>query len=169
MASRGVSSKRTTKLREQQPLDLVPIMNLFVTVIPMLLIITVSLHLALLSLNIDASGASGNGEGEGGAAEDVMKIQVIIHEDHFEIREGTDVTANIPAAQLEDGRYRFNFVALDEALSETRERHQDIFVISVMPFDPVFYDTLLRTIDICKHNQFIDVSYELPTLYEVAI
>lgn len=170
MARRGVSSNRTSKLGEQQPLDLVPVMNLFITVIPMLLIITVSMHLALLALNIDPGGGSdGNGGNGGGGGEDVMKIEVIIQVDHFEIREGGEVTANIPAVQVSEGVYKFDFFALDKALSEAKERNEDIFVISVMPFDPVLYDTLLRTIDICKHNSFYEVSYELPTMYQIAL
>lgn len=160
----GVSKRRTKKSPTLQDLNLIPIMNLFITIIPMLLMITVTVHMALLSLNLMASGtAGGAGEGEGtGADEDRIKeIKIVLYTDKIEIREeGIADPIIIPTIELEDGSIRHNYFALDEAITEIKSRNEDVHEIRITPYPDVYYGTLIRAIDISKLRGFPEVKYE---------
>jgi len=156
MAS-GASKRRIQKSTGPQELNLIPIMNLFITIIPMLLIITVSVHLALLSLNLAASGGDdgGGGGGAGSGGDKIKEIKLVIYPDNFEIREEGKDMIKIP---LEEGR--FNYFRLDTVLKEIKGRNPDVFEIKVTPYPDVIYDTLIRSIDVCKISGFPEVKYE---------
>jgi hypothetical protein len=164
MAS-GVSKRRTQKGSDVQELNLMPIMNLFITIIPMLLMITVTVHMALLSLNLAASGGEGAG-GEGGEASDVEKvkeIKIILYTDRIEIREeGVSDPILIPAIFSPDGSTRHDYLALDDHLTEIKSRNEDVFEIGITPYPDVYYGTLIRAIDISKLRGFPEVKYERP-------
>ncbi len=155
--AQGASKRRIQKSTGPQELNLIPIMNLFITIIPMLLIITVSVHLALLSLNLAASGGDGGGGGEGAASdsERVKEIKLVIYPDKFELREEGGDTFNIA---LIEGR--FDYFRLDELLEDIKSRNPEVFEIRVTPYPDVLYDTLIRSIDVCKLKGFPEVKYE---------
>lgn len=161
MATR-LSSKRLGKAASFKPLNLIPIMNLFIVIIPMLLMITVTVHLTLMSLNLMATGegVSAEGEGAGAAAEEGLKIALVIYPDGFEVHEGNRDPVTLPAEEQEDGDLRFDYRQLDQTLKGVKERNPDTFVISVTPYDEVLYDTLLRAIDVCKVTGFTEVKYQ---------
>jgi len=165
MERQRLSSKRSKRKKGFQPLNLIPIMNLFITVIPMLLMIIVTVHMTLLSLNLMAdAGGSGGGEGEGGggSADDKIVIQLVIYPNRFELLEGKRDPFVIGTEEREDGKMRYNYFALFDALEESKERNPEVIIISVMPFNEVYYDTLVRSIDVCKHAGFIEIGYERP-------
>ncbi len=146
--------------------DMVPVMNLFLTIIPFLMLFVVLSNIALISLNLSAGGGEGGGDGGGGeGGSDIPKIQVIIYrnavsdpseEFAFEIREPKLPKRVIPAL---NGRY--DYVALDAALKEIKARRPELGDINVVPHDEVLFETLLQTIDLCKKNNFPFVHYEV--------
>jgi hypothetical protein len=139
-------------------------MNLFLTIIPFLLLFVVLSNVALVSLNLSSDGGGGGGEGEGGGSE-IPKIQVIIYHgsisdpsqvNSFEIRE-----PKLPAQKIPAINGRHDYVTLDAALKEIKARRPDLWDINVVPNDDVLFETLLQTIDLCKKNQFPFVHYEV--------
>lgn len=150
----------------QEP-NMVPVMNLFMTIIPFLMLFIVLSQVALLSLNLSSGGSdeTGGGDGGGGDSSDIPKVQVVIfksarsdpaQENSFEIREPKLPPIKIPAL---NGRY--DYVALDAALKELKVRRPNLADINVVPYDDVLFEALLQTIDLCKKNQFPFVHYEV--------
>ena len=148
--------------------DLVPIMNLFLTVIPFLLLMLVITQVALVAFNFSAAppGQPATVDGTEGLKKDVPEVTVIITASQdslsttipgFEIREpGRD--PGIVGLSL--GQY--NYVMLDAGLKTIRDRFPDLRDISVAPYDDVQYDVLIKTIDICRSNAFANVHYKAP-------
>lgn len=162
--SAGRNQKAATA--PKQP-DLVPIMNLFLAIIPFLLLLLVISQVALVALNFSSTGGGGGGsDNTGGGGQDIKKVQVIIMgtDDEaralytgFEIREPGSDTVKIPATP--EG---YDYLTLDEALKGLRTRNPELFDINVLVYPEVLYGVLMKTIDLCKVNQFVNVHYEVP-------
>jgi len=148
----------------QEP-NLVPIMNLFLAIIPMLLMMVVISQIALLALNFSQgeSGVSyGQGGGGGGAKTEKVEIHILgeqyAQENNttlgMEIREPGFKPMTISAI---NGYY--DYVTLNKTLQEIRSRKGTLSDITVLVHPDVLYGDLMKTIDICKVNGFTQVHY----------
>ena len=148
----------------QEP-NLVPIMNLFLSTIPMLLMMVVISQIALLALNFSQgeSGVSyGQGGGGGGAKTEKVEIHILgeqyAQENNttlgIEIREPGFKPLTISAI---NGYY--DYVTLNKTLQEIRSRKGTLSDITVLVHPDVLYGDLMKTIDICKVNGFTQVHY----------
>lgn len=149
--------------------DLVPIMNLFLTIIPFMLYMLVITQIALVALNFTSSGGGGGGggQGAGGGKTEEKKITVyIMNQDPpaperglfrgFEVREpGKD---NVQIKLADNSGY--DYASLDQVLKEIRANNPAQSEISVSPYPDVLYGPLIKTIDLCKENKFINVMYK---------
>ncbi len=154
----GPSQNRTGSQQEHREPNLIPIMNLFIVIIPMLMTIMVSVHLAMIEITLPAQSAGGgNGEEAEEQVEDLPKmITLALFPDRFEIMvEGDKGVTEIP--QLSPGRH--DFVTLDKNIAELKLVHEKQGTIEVLPDPTVRFDTLLRSIDICKSNDFPNIKY----------
>ncbi|MCB5230779.1 MAG: hypothetical protein WCX83_03055 [Candidatus Cloacimonas sp.] len=160
----GASQRRIQKSSGPEDLNLIPIMNFFITIIPMLLVITVTVHMALLSLDLSASGgggggSDGSGEGGAGAEEKVKKIELVIYNNKFEVREEGSNTLVLD--QVTDGLNNlYDFATLGSVLMEIKSRNENVNEIRVIPYPDVLYDTLIKAIDVSKLQGFVEVKYE---------
>ena len=69
--------------------------------------------------------------------------------------EGDKKVTEIP--QLSLGRH--DFVTLDKNMAELKIAHEKQSTIEVLPDPTVRFDTLLRSIDVCKSNDFPNIKY----------
>lgn len=148
----------------QEP-NLVPIMNLFLAIIPMLLMMVVISQIALLALNF-SQGESGvsYGQGGGGGGAKIEKVEIHILGEQYaqennttlgmEIREPGFKPMTISAI---NGYY--DYVTLNKTLQEIRSRKGTLSDITVLVHPDVLYGDLMKTIDICKVNGFTQVHY----------
>ena len=154
----GPYQNRTGSQHEHREPNLIPIMNLFIVIIPMLMTIMVSVHLAMIAITLPApSTGAGNGEEAEEQVEELPKmITLALFPDRFEIMvEGDKGVTEIP--QLSPGRH--DFVTLDKNMAELKIAHEKQGTIEVLPDPTVRFDTLLRSIDICKSNDFPNIKY----------
>ena len=164
---------KPSEMRQQQgqtaPKEpsLVPIMNLFLGIIPFMMMMVVVSATALVELNF-TQGGGGDGPGGGGGGAKVEKIEIQIWGKAmsakegmlgFQIREPGLDKQNIPAINQ-----IYDFVSLENALKEIRSRKTDLKEITVLVYPDVLYGDLMRTIDLCKTNGFTLVHYTRPTV-----
>jgi hypothetical protein len=141
-------------------------MNLFITIIPFLILMISISQVALLALNFAADGG-GDGQGEGGggdAQEEILEIHLMLKEHEtglfpgMEIREPDKTTHRLP--WLQENVYDFD--GLNNMLSDMKNKFPESSEIAVIVHPEVLYDTLIRTIDLCKTNGFATVHYRNP-------
>lgn len=164
---------KPSEMRQQQgqtaPKEpsLVPIMNLFLGIIPFMMMMVVVSATALVELNF-TQGGGGDGPGGGGGGAKVEKVEIQIWGKAmsakegmlgFQIREPGLDKQNIPAINQ-----IYDFVSLENALKEIRSRKTDLKEITVLVYPDVLYGDLMRTIDLCKTNGFTLVHYTRPTV-----
>jgi len=147
--------------------SLVPIMNLFLGIIPFMMMMVVVSATALVELNF-TQGGGGDGPGGGGGGAKVEKVEVQIWGKAmsakegmlgFQIREPGVENKSIPAINQ-----IYDFISLENALKDIRSRKTDLKEITVLVYPDVLYGDLMRTIDLCKTNGFTMVHYTRPTV-----
>ncbi len=155
----GPSKNRSRSQNEVREPNLIPIMNLFIVIIPMLMTIMVTVHLAMIEITLPTESAAGGGGGDDAQEqlEDLPKvITLALLPDRFEIMvEGIDDIISIP--QLSTGTY--DYFTLDENIARLKENNENQGTIDLLPDPTVKFDTLLRSIDICKSNNFPNIKY----------
>lgn len=169
MAYRPSAGRNQHPVSDPKIPDLVPIMNLFLTVIPFLLLMLVITQVALVAFNFSAAppGKTGTVDGTEGLKKDVPEMTVIIMASQdslqttypgFEIREQGKAPEMIVLNEADD----YDYAKLDSSLKVIRNDYPDLTDISVAPYDDVQYDILIKTIDICRSNGFASVHYRAP-------
>lgn len=155
----GPSQNRSRSQYEPREPNLIPIMNLFIVIIPMLMTIMVTVHLAMIEITLPTESADGGGGGDDAQEqlEDLPKIITLaLLPDRFEIMvEGIDDIITIP--QLSTGTY--DYFTLDANIARLKENNENQGTIELLPDPTVKFDTLLRSIDICKSNNFSNIKY----------
>ena len=153
----GPSKNRSRSQNEPREPNLIPIMNLFIVVIPMLMTIMVTIHLAMIEITLPTESAGGGGDNTEEQLEELPKvITLALLPDRFEIMvEGTEDIITIP--QLSAGTY--DYFSLDMYIARLKENNENQGTIDLLPDPTVKFDTLLRSIDICKSNNFPNIKY----------
>ena len=154
----GPSKNRSRSQTEPREPNLIPIMNLFIVIIPMLMTIMVTVHLAMIEITLPTEAAGGGGGDETTEElEDLPKIITLaLLPDRFEIMvEGIEDIITIP--QLFVGTY--DYFTLDQNIARLKENNENQGTIDLLPDPTVKFDTLLRSIDICKSNNFPNIKY----------
>lgn len=169
MAYRPSEGRNQKKQSPPEEPNLVPIMNLFITIIPFLLSMIVISQVAMVALNFSASGGGGGdgGSGGGGVAEE-KEIKVIIMASEgnqlypgFEIRESG---AGSIAIRNSENQGSFNFITLNNTLNNLKKQNQQLSEVTIVVYPDVLYGTLIQTIDLCKQNGFPNVVYKPATV-----
>jgi len=153
----GPSKNRSGSQSEIREPNLIPIMNLFIVIIPMLMTIMVTVHLAMIEITLptEAIGA-GNNESQEDTEELPSTITLALLPDRFELMvEGIEDIIAIP--QLSPGIY--DYFTLDKSIARIKENNLNQGTIDLLPSPSVKFDTLLRSIDICKSNNFPNIKY----------
>jgi hypothetical protein len=160
--------------------NLIPIMNLFLTIIPFLILMMVISQVALVAFNFSNGAAGGEGSAGGGLANrELQEVTVIIMatEDStrttfpgFEVRvnpaspNASPDSIGLFVVTANNGTQNafYDYRRLDQTLKSIKLEHPDLQDITVAAYDNVLYETLMKTIDICKSNQFPNVQYKSP-------
>ncbi len=163
MANAPSQNRKLTKKRPQD-LNIMPIMNMFLVIIPMLLMLMVTVNLAMLAIDYSASSNnSANGAGNDKKKKEekgILTVKVMM--DKIQIDFGLKKKKPIDIPMLEEGNIKkYDFLTLDKKLSEIRnmEKFKDEKTLFVLTDPDVLYDALIKTIDLAKQNGFVNVKY----------
>jgi len=154
----------------QQP-NLVPIMNLFITIIPFLLLMVVISQVALVALNFSPAGeGDGEGEGGGGDKEQVKQVQVVImatDPNSGDVFRGFEVMEEeMPKVSIPPLAGDYDFTALSTRLADIKARNYTLDTIEIAAYSNALYETLIQTIDVCRINGFDNIKYKsIETVY----
>jgi biopolymer transport protein ExbD len=170
MAYRPSEGRNQKKQSPPELPNLVPLMNLFVTIIPFLLTMIVISQVALVALNFSggAEGAvSRDSTGSGSSIPQGIEIKLILMASEgdrlfpgFEIRMAGSGSYMIKNS---DNGGQYNFSELDLVLKNLQQEKKTPDV-SVVVYPDVLYGNLMKTIDLCKQNGFSNVIYKPATV-----
>jgi biopolymer transport protein ExbD len=166
MAYRPSEGRNQKKQSPPELPNLVPLMNLFVTIIPFLLTMIVISQVALIALNFSSTtgeGGSGSDGGSGGVKAQVTDVKLIIMASlgnqlfpGYEVRVAGEEGFQIRNSAT-NGQY--NFPELNQVLNVLQNR-RNTHDITLVVYPDVLYGDLIKTIDLCKLNGFTNVIYK---------
>ncbi len=169
--SQGRNANRSTG---HQEVDLVPIMNLFVTLIPMLLSMVVLVSIAYISLDLTNPNASGGAASSEDKKKDkdqarIKKLELTINVDEegeifsFSKNDTIDVKyAQILSSdfsKLSEALKSYRTIMLEDKYGDSNISEGDnrSLPIIIIPKDYVKFGVFVKTMDLCKKMKFSDI------------
>ncbi len=135
---------------EEDNLNITPVMNIFLILVPFLLLTAVFVKISILEFSLPTSTQ----------ASDAQKPQnnpvvtiLAISEKGFELK-----TKGMKIPFIEKKEDNFNFQTLVEKLQKIKERHVQTEDIILAPHVSIKYDTIIKVMDRCRENGFFNIS-----------
>jgi biopolymer transport protein ExbD len=140
---------RVSHLAPEVDLDMTPIMNLFVILVPSLVSIAVFVHIAIISVTLPPAA----GAGTGGPKKSDLKLTVSVGESGFTVSLGDALLDSLPKAAG-----KFDLAALTNSLTRIRDRLADKDDLVVAVDDGIIFDEVVAAMDAGRQGGFSRVS-----------
>ncbi|MBF0431176.1 MAG: biopolymer transporter ExbD [Fibrobacteria bacterium] len=142
-------------------LDVTPIMNMFVILIPFLVSMAVFAHYSVLEFSLPPNAGIGNG----GPKKAELKLTVVMRSAGFDLTVGDSLMNTV---QMDINSHDYS--QLEEALEEVKERltRKDEVVVAVN--DGIKFDKVVQVMDACRNSGYAKVALaEGPNIEETAL
>ncbi len=136
---------------EEEGINITPVMNIFLILIPFLLLTAVFVRIAVLEFSLP----SANGAAEQTKAEPKQAVVTIvaITEKGFDLK-----TQGLKLAFISKKEDDFDFEALVKQLRKVKQMHEETEDIIIAPQASIKYDTIIKVMDRCRENGFPNIS-----------
>jgi len=136
-------------------MNMVPIMNLFLAMIPFLLMCAAFFQVSVINASVPALSEGGGPQDEPKKELDKVTINLQIAKDGFTLSASGDqppeelekVGGNIPKKGGE-----FDFVRLAERMKKIKDRYKKSDTVVLLPAKDILYDTLIKTMDASRER-----------------
>ncbi len=153
------------KPSDPTPPDVTPIINLFVTIIPMLLNMMIITQVTLIGINLASQSSLSGSSVSAGSGKDASKnkeLRLVLYNNYFEIQVQDENNITIPMIKKGES-VNYDYLALEKQLVSLKTRFPDIGTIKLVPYPDVKYGVLIHSIDICKEAKFTGIGYGRPS------
>ncbi|MFQ5603223.1 MAG: ExbD/TolR family protein [bacterium] len=140
-----------TQKNNEQDLNITPVMNIFLILIPFLLLTAVFVKIAVLEFSLP-SIESQTGEPVNQEQKAVVTI-LAIKEQGFELK-----SQGVKFSFINKKEQKFDFQTLVEKLRAVKKRHKETEDIIIAPQEAIKYDTIIKVMDRCRENGFPNIS-----------
>jgi len=141
--------KRPTHQLEAVNLDVTPVMNMFVILIPFLVSMAVFAQLSVLKFSLPSNA----GAEQGGPQKKDLKLTVVMSPEAFLLTIGEMLVDSIPST--EEG---LDFDRLSQALAENRETLTRKEEVVLAVDDKINFDNIVQTMDVCRNGGFSKIA-----------
>ncbi len=145
----GAKGSRPSNRVNEVELDLTPVMNLFIILVPSLVSIAILVHVAIIQINLPPSA----GQRSGVPHKKDLKLTVSVTSHGYKLSLGETLIDSIPKA--ED---KFNIPGLINSIIKTRDKIENKSEMVVAVDDGIVFDDVVATIDGGKAGGFDKVS-----------
>ncbi|RMD95421.1 MAG: biopolymer transporter ExbD [Calditrichaeota bacterium] len=132
--------------------NITPVMNLFLVLVPFLLLTAVFVRIAVLELSLPSLNQTSR-QTKPQAQKPVVIILLAITPGGFEIKAPA---MNLKPIRLKDDLYQFD--VLRKTLKSIKARYPDTQEITIQPDDRVLYETIVKVMDACRETGFPNIS-----------
>ncbi len=131
--------------------NITPVMNLFLILVPFLLLSTEFVRLAILELSLPSQNKTVSSQNTD--PKDRVLIFLRVDESGFELKAPQMALPKIP----KQGN-RFDFSRLNSALQQIKSRYGGTEEITIQPIESIVYETIVDVMDACRDNGFPNIS-----------
>lgn len=141
--------KNTGREVEMFDLDVTPVMNLFMVLIPFLVSMAVFTHLAVIDFSLPPSQTEG-----GGGAEETkeLDISIVVTRNGFRI---VGTGNKLDLVPLKNGKYQFD--QLRALLKAVKFQYPSQKSVVLVLEEDIIYDDIVKFMDVCRESQFPDI------------
>lgn len=146
--------KQNLRRRNQEAdddLNITPVMNVFLILVPFLLLTAVFVNIAIVEFSLPSSNASAREQAE--QRKNTVVTLLAITEEGFELK---TKGRKFPFIGKKDGA--FDYQLLIERLQEVKELHAESEDIIIAPESTIKYNTIIQVMDRCRENGFPNIS-----------
>jgi biopolymer transport protein ExbD len=147
--------KALSRLLEAEDIDVTPLMNMMVILIPFLISMAVFTEVASINFSLPPAMAEGGPGNEPPPADEPEKldISIAITDQGFTIAGTGQVLPPIP--KTADGK--FDLAALNQTLRSVKMRYPNQEDIVLIIEQEIFYEDIVSVMDICREAQFPNI------------
>ncbi len=149
MKSLFANAKKPSQHAEPVDLDVTPVMNMFVILIPFLVSMAVFTHYSVLEFSLPPNA----GVDGGGPSRKDLKLTVVLMEKQFELTLGDSLLSTISREQ--EDKYLKD---LEKALAEVRPQLAKQNEVVVAVNDGIQFESVVEVMDSCKKTGFEKVA-----------
>jgi biopolymer transport protein ExbD len=151
---------RFTKLRRRQDLDdeinMVPIMNMFMVLIPFLLMSASFFHIKAINTSVPVLAEASNAD----AAEKQISVTVVVKLKADGIK-ASAISSDLNAQELAalEGDFAFSmedeatYSAFSQHLNKIKTQYPKSDTLILIPEDDILYDTIIQTMDVARKTE----------------
>jgi len=143
---------RRNRAINNDDVNITPVMNLFLVLIPFLLLTAVFVRIAVLELSLPSLSQAKNSQAAK-PQKPVIVILLAITENGFEMKAPGVKIAPIPRR---NGRFQFKLLRRD--LKALKKKYPDTEDITIQPDEAVLYDTIVKVMDACRESGFPNIA-----------
>ena len=137
------SLSRCREQQQSQGIMITPVLNLFLILIPFLLLTAVFSQIAIISLSLPGEENELNKD----ASVDSALITIAITQEGFLIANKNAHPLRIPLRERE-----YDFPSLAKAIKSIKDVHPTAESVLILSESSILYDTLIQTMDTCREN-----------------
>jgi biopolymer transport protein ExbD len=147
--------KALSRLLESEDIDVTPLMNMMVILIPFLISMAVFTEVASINFSLPPAMAEGGPGDEPPPADEAEKldISIAITSQGFTIAGTGQVLPPIP--KTADGKY--DLTALNQTLRSVKMHYPNQEDIVLIIEQEIFYEDIVSVMDICRESQFPNI------------
>ncbi len=135
---------------EESELNITAVMNIFLILIPFLLLTAVFVRIAVLEFSLPSKQKSSTTEA---TPRDAVVTVIAINEKGFDLK-----TQGMKFSFINKKTENFDFQTLVQNLQKVKARHVETEDIIIAPHASTKYDTIIKVMDRCRENGFPNIS-----------
>jgi biopolymer transport protein ExbD len=137
---------------EETDVNLTAVMNIFLILIPFLLLTATFMRISVLELTLPSLDRVGE-QTATQKRENVVFNKLQIRKDGFAL-----ASDNMKFPELTTGNDGYNWQALSEQLGRVKEKHPETEDIIISPENEIRYETIITVMDRCREAGFPNIS-----------
>lgn len=132
--------------------NIIGVMNVFLLIIPFLLLTAAFLRLAAVDLSLPSLGKGRSQTEE--PPRNLVLVILVIRETGFQLKSSLDIKFD----PIDKNRDQYNYAKLVEQLKVIKEKQPQAEDIIISPEAKVKYDVIIKVMDRCRETGFLNVS-----------
>ncbi|GBD93501.1 biopolymer transport protein ExbD/TolR [bacterium BMS3Abin05] len=138
---------------EDIEIDVTPVMNIFVILIPFLLLTASFIKIASIDFSLPSTDQTSSTAANAADLKDLTVLVVSIQEKGFEVKTSEK---KLPFVNMVDGKYDLKL--LGERLKSVKKDFPKLEDVIISPAASIRYDTIVKVMDKCRESGFPNFS-----------
>ena len=137
--------------KKDEEVNIIPVMNIFLILIPFLLLTAAFIKLAVLEISLPQIGKEAKSQQE--QPKNLILVILAIKENGFQLK-----SPGFKFDPINKYSENYNYQLLAKQLKEIKDKHNNAEDIIISPEPKVKYDIIIKTMDQCREIGFPNVS-----------